>query len=232
MTNTAFRDLPVAVIACRVFEASLHPWLDADTPVTFLDYGLHDTSRKLKAAIQEAVDALAQPSLILMGYGLCGNGLDGLKSRQHWLVIPRVDDCVALFLGSRAAYKEQFARTPGTYYLSKGWLEGAVDPMGSYEKYRAKYGEEQADFIFDSLYHNYKRLAFVAHCQADVEQYGPRARACAEFCRQRCGMAYEEILGSDAYLKRLMEAPANLSDLGEDFLVIPPGGEVKQAMFI
>ncbi len=222
---------PLVIVSCKVFEGSLRQWL-ADTPATFLDYALHDVSKKLTAALQAALDQITEPSLVLMGYGLCGNGLHGLKAGIHTLVIPRVDDCIALFLGSRDAYHAQFAKTPGTYYLSKGWLEAAVDPMASYEKYVAKYGQEQADYIFDTMYHNYRRLAFVAQSQEDLDRYGPRARAVGEFCRARLGMTYEEIVGSDAYLHSLATAPEDLPDLGPDFLIIPPGGVVTQAMFM
>jgi hypothetical protein len=223
--------LPVVVVSCRVFEASLRQWL-GNTPATYLEYGLHDVSKKLAAAIQGAIDAIAQPSLVLLGYGLCGNGLLGLKAGPHTLVIPRVDDCIALFLGSRAAYQEQFAKVPGTYYLSKGWLEAAVDPMAAYEKYVLKYGQEQADYIFDTMYQNYKRLAFVAQSEDDLERYGPRARAVGEFCRERLGLTYEEIVGSEGYLQQLADAPARVQELGPEFVVIPPGGVVKQSMFM
>jgi hypothetical protein len=222
---------PVVVVSCKVFEGSLRRWL-SDTPATFLDYALHDVSKKLTAALQAALDQITEPSLVIMGYGLCGNGLNGLKAGMHTLVIPRVDDCIALFLGSRAAYQAEFAKTPGTYYLSKGWLEAAVDPMASYKKYVNKYGQEQADYIFDTMYHNYKRLAFVAQSQEDLDLYGPRARVVGEFCRTRLGMDYEEIVGSDGYLHALALSPERLDQLGPEFLVIPPGGVVKQMMFM
>ena len=47
-----------------------------------------------------------------------------IHSRDKTLVIPRVHDCIALFLGSDAAYRREFARYPGTYYVSAGWVEG------------------------------------------------------------------------------------------------------------
>jgi hypothetical protein len=45
-------------------------------------------------------------------------------------------------------------------------------------------------------------------------------------------MTYEERIGSDDLIRRLLEAPRRPGDLGEDFIVIPPGGSVEQLMFI
>jgi hypothetical protein len=50
-------------------------------------------------------------------------------------------------------------------------------------------------------------------------------------------MRYEEIRGSDGYVRRLVEAASLNNDLtpdkaGNDFLVIPPGGEIRQDDFI
>lgn len=59
----------------------------------------------------------------MIGYGLCGRGTVGVVARDVPLAIPRVHDCIALFLGSDARHREQFAKHPGTYYVSAGWVE-------------------------------------------------------------------------------------------------------------
>ena len=51
----------------------------------FLPKGLHDLGGKPMAAkLQEAVDRTPEGAYeaILLGYALCGNGLDGLQARQ------------------------------------------------------------------------------------------------------------------------------------------------------
>ncbi len=75
-------NLPIIVISCRVFEHLIEKWLPAEfaEQITFLDYGLHQTPRKLKEALQESINLIQKPSLIVLGYGLCGNGLNGIKS--------------------------------------------------------------------------------------------------------------------------------------------------------
>ena len=84
----------------------------------FLDYGLHAAPKNLNKAVQESIDKIEQPSLILLGYGLCDNGLNNIRSGKHTLIIPKADDCIAIFMGSRDKYLEVFSEKPGTYYLT------------------------------------------------------------------------------------------------------------------
>jgi Protein of unknown function (DUF1638) len=226
-------NLPVVVIACKVFqhllETRLHPGL-ADG-ITFLDYGLHRIPRNLNTKIQGLIDDLQQPSLVVLGYGLCGNGMNGVRAGAHTLLIPRADDCIAILLGSYQAYQREFNSNPGTYYLSKGWLESGSNPLSEYQEYLQKYGAEKADWIMDQQYQNYKRLVFVAHNPEELERYRPQAQEVARFC-QRWNMSYVEILGSEDYINRLAEAAAALDKAGEDFIIVPPGGELTQGQFI
>jgi hypothetical protein len=223
----------LVVIACKIFQGLLEKHLPPQrvAQLTYLDYGLHSVPRKLRETVQEHLDALERPSLVTLGYGLCGNGLHGIKARQHTLLLPRTDDCIGVLLGSYHAYREQFDAEPGTYYLSKGWLESGSNPLEEYKKYEEIYGPEQAAWLMDTQYKNYKRLAFVAHNLDDLENFRPQAQDVAEYC-QRWGMRYEEILGSDDYVRQLVEVAFTLDQAGEDFLVIPPGGEITQDQFL
>ena len=225
--------IPRVVIACRVFQNLLEQHLppDLSAQVTFLDYGLHSVPRKLKLAVQGELDALPEPSRVLLGYGLCGNGLKGVRAGEHTLVIPRADDCIAVLLGSYQAYREQFDAEPATYWLSKGWLEAGSNPLMEYEQNLEKYGAEQADWIMDVQYRHYKRLALVAHTREDLDAYRSQAQEVGQYCQQ-WGMRYEEILGSDAYVKRMVSALFSQDGVGDDFLLIPPGGEIQQTNFI
>ncbi len=226
-------NLPVVVIACRVFQHLLDTYLAEDqrANISFLEYGLHRVPGKLTEAVQEQIDAIQEPSLVLIGYGLCGNGLHGIQARAHTLLIPRADDCIAILLGSRAEYLREFEREPGTYYLTKGWLESGSDPLKEYGEYVEKYGVEQAAWLMDQQYQHYRRLVFVAHSPEDLEQYRPRALKVAQFC-ERWGMHYEERLGSDRMIRRLARFAADPASADGEFLVIPPGGSIQQRDFL
>ena len=120
---------------------------------------------------------------------------------------------------------------PGTYYLTKGWLEAGSNPLDEYLGYVEKYGQEQADMVMDVQYKNYKRLMFVAHNQEDLERYRPQALEVAKFC-ERWGMRYEELQGSEVYIRRLVEVAAALDTMDEDFVMVPPGGELQLSQFL
>ena len=233
MTSQIPTQLPFVLLACAVFKNLLENMLpdDLTTEVTFLDYGLHSLPKNLKVAVQEALDAIEEPSLVILGYGLCGNGLDGIQAGKHTLLIPRADDCIAIFLGSYAAYRREFDNNPGTYYLTKGWLESGSDPLREYEKLVDKYGRETADWLMHEQYQHYKRLVFVAHTQDDLDRYAPRAREVGAYMSQ-WGVRYEEIRGSENYLRQLAKFSGDLDSADDDFLVIHPGSELTQRMFI
>lgn len=226
-------DRPVVVIACQVLQDLLGHLLpaDLDPAPTYMDYGLHRVPANMTWTLQDALDAIDEPSLVVLGYGLCGNGLRGLKAGKHTLVVPRVDDCIALLLGSYKAYLRQFEAVPGTYYLSKGWLESGSHPLVEYNEYVAKYGADQAIWLMDEQYQNYERLVLVAHSQDDLDAYRPKALEVARFC-ERWDMRYEEILGSDHYVRRLLEVAGAPETADGNFLVIPPGGEIRQEQFM
>jgi hypothetical protein len=251
----------VVIISCQVLQDLLLPLLPAvehapgtggslhapACEVHFLDYGLHRVPARMTGTLQEMISGIEEPSLIVLGYGLCGNGLKGLKAGVHTLLVPRVDDCIALLLGSYRTYMREFQAVPGTYYLSKGWLESGSHPLKEYQEYVPRYGEKEAMWIMDQQYQHYERLVLVAHNQADLEAYRPQAQGVARFC-QRWNMRYEEMLGSDAYVRRLAELvsgamqegavgtvagiAAALDGVDRDFLVVPPGGEIRQEQFM
>lgn len=224
--------LPIVVLACRVFQN----WLENLLPenlranVTFFDYALHRVPKNLRKTLQEAIDSLERPSLVILGYGLCGNGLHELQAGRHTLLVPRVDDCIAIILGSYQAYRREFDKEPATYYLSKGWLEGGSTPLQEHHELVEKYGQAKADWLMDTQYRHYKRLAIIVQNAQDLQTYRPAAQEVARYC-QRWEMRYEELIGSDAMLRRLIEIAAALDQADGDFLIVPPGGTLTQTMF-
>jgi len=232
MTSLPPSDVPVVVLACRVFQN----WLEHLLPeglsenIIFFEYALHSVPKKLRQTLQDAIDSLEQPSLVILGYGLCGNGLHEIQAGKHTLLVPRTDDCIAIILGSYQSYRREFDKEPATYYLSKGWLEGGSTPLQEHRELVEKYGEKKAEWLMDYQYHNYKRLALIVQNARDLETYRPAAQEVARYCR-RWGLRYEELIGTDSMLQRLIEIAAELDQADENFLIVPPGGTLTQNQF-
>lgn len=221
----------VVVIACRALEDLIREVLPDRLPMTFLGYELHTRPQEMRPALQAQLDALPAPSIVLLGYGLCGNGVVGVSAGPHVLVIPRTHDCIAIFLGSYRKYAERFREDPGTFYLTKGWLESGDGPLHDWVSFRQQYDEDTADYLVDMMYRHYRRICFVGFSPEEIAHYRPQAQEVAAFCKARWNMAYEEVLGTGALIERFVRTPRHLDQGSDEFVIVAPGGVVEEAMF-
>src|SRR5574340_1769044 len=217
----------IVVIACSVLNDLLGSRLPPGVPATWLDITLHNTPKKLAASLQQRIDDIAQPSLILIG-----NGLAGVKSRAHTLVIPRMHDCVAMFLGSHQRYVQRFFASPNTYYLTKGWIDAKDEPLTDYLDYVRDYDQETADYLVDMKYKHYRKLCVVGFSQEELEACRPDAMKIAAFCRGRFGMEYEETIGTTQLIDEMLRMSHDNAGHGDEFVVVGPGGEISADMFM
>ncbi|MEW5959712.1 MAG: DUF1638 domain-containing protein, partial [Chloroflexota bacterium] len=189
------------VVACATVIEEMLPLLPSGMQVEVLDFGLHLHPEKLRASLQATIDAAgATADTIILGYGLCSLAVVGLTATDCTLVVPRVDDCIAIFLGSAAAYKQQASREPGTYYLTKGWIEAGDSPFEEYERLVERYGPERAERMIKLTLKNYTRLAFIDAGRYEQDRY----REYTQRTAQQFGLRYEEIPGSDALIKKMI----------------------------
>ena len=212
------------VIACQTVAEVLRGMLPADADLTVLEFGLHLTPEKLHAALQQEVDRTdGQVDTILFGYGMCSKGTLDLEARGARLVIPRCDDCISLFLGSRAEYARQREIALGTFFLSRGWIDHGGDPYSEYRNLVAKYGEERALRLEKLVMQNYTRVALI-----DMGDLEARHRAYARHMADFFGWVLDDIPGSPALLHGLLKGGWTDSE----FIVIEPGGKVELGMFL
>ena len=226
----------IYVIACGVMSIDIGRVareMDLEIGTTYLEGGLHDNPTKLRTQLQTAIDEVSASGRwdrIAVGYGICGRGSVGIKARQIPLAIPRVHDCISLFLGGNVDYQREFKRFPGTYYISAGWYEEKTEPLSQKRAYAwmgdrrvyfdelvKKYGEAHARETFDFLNswkRNYQRAAFIDTGTGDSSVYARYAQDMAA----KYGWQYEKLDGSPALLKALLTAIQTTVDI----LVVPP----------
>ena len=206
------------MIACETVIEEMLPFLPEDVPHEVLDFGLHIKPAELKKVLQEKIDeASPKADVLLLGYGLCSMAVVGLKATTTTLVIPRTDDCIAIFLGSCNAYKEQTKKEPGTYYLTKGWIEVGDTPFEEHKLLIERYGKEKAERMTLLMLKNYKRLAFINTGVYEIEKYREYSQRTAE----AFGLRFEEIEGSSDLVKKIVSGPWD-----DEFVVVSPGETV------
>jgi len=211
------------VMACATVIEEMLPLLPEGMQHQIFDFGLHVNPDLLRRTLQEAIDAVSgQYDTIILGYGLCSQAVIGIQTNGCQLVVPRVDDCIAIFLGSRSAYTTQCRAEPGTYYLTKGWIEVGDTPFAEHERMIQRYGRERAERIMKLMLANYKRLALINTGQYELDRYREYARLTAE----RFGLRYEEIEGSNSLVKKMIHGPWD-----DEFVVIQPGESFRYEHF-
>lgn len=211
------------VIACATVIEEMLPLFPANVSYETLDFGLHLNPQKLKAVLREKIDQASRDAdVLLLGYGLCSMAVVGLTATTATLVIPHTDDCIAIFLGSCRAYKDQVKKEPGTYYLTKGWIQVGDSPFQAYDQLAEKYGQARAYRMIQLTLKNYKRLAFINTGQYELERY----RTYTQNAAQKFNLRYEEIDGSPALVRKMIFGPWD-----DEFVVVSPGQTVRYEDF-
>jgi hypothetical protein len=210
------------IISCAVVAEELEKLGVAQEGMTVLEFGLHVKPDDLREALRAEISRAPEGD-ILLGYGLCSCAVAGLSNPGGRLIVPRVDDCIALFLGSRREYLRRLREEPGTYFLTKGWIEAAGQPFDQYRELVEKYGEVRAGRIVKAALHNYTRLAFIDTGLYQIDEYKTIAREGAD----RLGLQFEVIPGSGRLLKMLLA-----DDWGSEFVVAGADEELTMEMFL
>jgi hypothetical protein len=227
------------LLGCDVFMRELC-LLIAQSPhtfdVEFTEKDSHDHSDNLRDIIQQKIDQCDGKNYdaILLAYGLCGNSTVGLRAGDTQLIIPRAHDCCTIFLGSKEMFQQHFQENPSQPFSAPGYMErsdtmlhagfGSEDMENDavYKEYAEKYGEENARYIYETMYGSIKKHSKLVYIEIP-ETANP---AIADQCRKRAneaGLEFVFLQGSIKLLRDLVYGNWN----EEDFLVVQPGCSTK-----
>lgn len=203
------------IIACATVFEEMLPMIPDGIRHEVLEFGLHANPDKLREALQKAIDN-SEPNVdtMILGYGLCSLAVAGLKSETKTLIVPKIDDCIGIFLGSVNEYNNQHQKEPGSLYMTKGWIEAGDNPGSQREEIVKKYGEEKARSYFKLLIKNYTRMVFINTGNYESEYYRERSKKSAE----ELNLRFEEIQGSNSLITKMIFGPWD-----EEFVIVPPG---------
>ena len=196
--------------------------------IVLMPQGLHNTPDVLRSEVQKELNKIVDISdrpydVMLLGYGLCSNGIAGLTSPIP-VVAPRGHDCMTLLLGSKERYQEYFdGHRGGVYWYSSGWIETGTMPGPQrcerlLAEYSEKYGPDNARYLVEmeqTWMKEYQWAVYIDWGLPGSDGQKAYTRACAEYL----GWRYDEIQGSDDLMQRLVDGQWD----DKDFLVAPPG---------
>jgi hypothetical protein len=208
----------LTLIACPAVLGELAQGATDRVDCQKLEAQLHLSPKHLKEALATAVAAADRPgATIVLGYGMCSNAVLGLKTEHATLVVPRVDDCIAMFLGSNAAFEAESEKARGTYFLAKAYLEECDTILSDHAALIEKRGLERADRMMRLLLQHYTRIAIIDMGRHDL---GPHHASVTDFAA-RFGLVVEHVRGSTRLLDALVA-----DGWDDDFVIAPPGHEL------
>lgn len=208
-----------AILACKTLEDEVEQAVkrtNHNYPIYWIESGLHNYPEKLKQTLQQTIDKICKYDYLIMLFGLCGNALLGLEAKNATLVIPKVDDCISLFLGGNEA-RRNMSKSSHAYYLTKGWLRYENNIWQEYQKSIEKYGLEKTRSLFKILLKHYTQLVVIDTGAFDTSAFTKEASLIAN----ELGLDLKVMAADLSMIDRALQ-----KEWGSEFAIIKPGDRI------
>lgn len=214
----------IKVIACEVMQEEiqgLEPVANRDFEYVSMDFHLYP--QKLKIELQRIIEESQGYEKIILAFGLCGGAASGLTSKMSELIIPRVHDCISIFLSSNKCSACNFEKEMGTFYLSNGWMITEKTIISDYQRIYIRFGEKKARRMLERMYDGYKKVLFIETTAEPQEEVIQQSQEIAELF----GAEYVTVKGDTSFIQKIIEGPWD----NENFITVPPLGRITEEDF-
>jgi hypothetical protein len=187
------------ILACRVFTPELLALGLSEDQVNWLDQGLHLYPDKLREEITTALAEMeADPACqqVILVYGYCGGGLEGITSRRVRLVVPVAHDCIPLLMG----LDTPASPSTRTFYFSAGWIDYGRNPQVEYQDAAERFGEAIAMRISKEIFKSYEDFALIDNGCTQDQRFWQFTQDCARLYGKDCC----QVSGTLESLRRLL----------------------------
>ena len=216
--------MKTAILACQTIKDEIekaYSLAGCDHDIFWVESGLHNNPDKLRVRLQEELDKITDVDRVILGFGFCGNSVLGLVAGNYELIIPKVDDCITLVIGSVEA-RNAISAEAATYFLTQGWLTHESNIWKEYQYSLKKYGKKKTAMIYDMMLGHYKRLGVIDTGCYDFEEFFNNTVEIAKTFK----LNHERLDGTITYISELLTGPWDDSR----YLIIAPGETITHEM--
>ncbi|MEW9077444.1 DUF1638 domain-containing protein [Terrisporobacter glycolicus] len=183
--------------------------------IIYIDSKYHNTPEKLNLKLQKIIDENKEYETITLLYGQCGNATLGLKSDYSKLILPKVSDCVSLYLGGDEKRKK-LKKSERTYFFTKKYMENDNSLYNEIIKMKEKYGDKKTIKMYRMMMDNYEYIRIINTKAYDVEDIMEKVK----YLCNDLDLSYEIIDGDLSIMENVLlgivDANFIVKDIGEE----------------
>ena len=210
------------ILCCRTLEPEVRLAMEkcgCNRELQVLHDSNHDVPNRLRSCIQEILDDMKDVDRVLLAFTTCGGAMVGLRAGDFELVIPRVDDCLSLLMGSMERRQKVLEGGFGLF-VTRSWLENEHNTIAQLEYIRNKYPAPRANKIIETMYGHFNSLNVIDTGAYDVPSILPQTQQIA----RQLNLKHRVIQGTLSYLEELLQGPYDPSQ----FIIIQPRTAVRE----
>ena len=168
------------LIACAMQQDEIEKYrkqLNISYPVVYLQRGLHRNPSVLRNLLQQEIDRHQDADIILLTYGLCGRGTEGIASRNTELIMPRFHDCIHQLLENHV--------DKTSLYATRAWTIDRESIGGQCSTILATYGRERGMEVLNAIYGGYEKITLIDTQSYDIKKTQDGLKRLAELLNKK-----------------------------------------------
>lgn len=189
--------------------------------IIYIDSSYHNAPDKLNLKLQEIINENKEYETITLLYGQCGNAVLGLKSDYAKLILPKVSDCISLYLGGDEK-REKLYKNERTYFFTKRYIENDNSLYNEIIKMKEKYGDKKAIKMYKMMMDNYEYIRIINTKAYDIKDIKSKIQSLCD----DLDLVYEIVEGDLSIIEKVL-----LGMVDEGFVVKEKGEKINDDDF-
>lgn len=189
--------------------------------IIWIDSKYHNYPEKLKEQLQDIINNNKKYEIISLLYGQCGNAVIDIKSDYSKLIIPKVSDCISLYLGGNKKRKD-IQGSEKSYFFTKRYIENKDSLYNEMLKMKEKYGQKKAIKMYKMMMNNYDYIKVIDTNTYEVSDIINKI----QYLCEELNLSYEVVKGDLSIIEKIL-----LNIIDNEFIVKEKGEMVSNEDF-